>query len=499
MNPSQALSDIAAWLARVAPEARELRLDSRKIGPGDVFVAVPGAKSDGRDFIEQAIARGAAAVLVEAEFGAAAPQTVPVLEVGGLKMLLGPLAAQFYGEPSRRLLAIGVTGTNGKTSSSQWIAQLLTRLGRRCAVIGTVGAGFAGEDLADFGLTTPDAVSLQSTVRSLADAGAQALAMEVSSIGLEQERAAGIDFRIALFTNLTRDHLDYHGSMEAYEASKARLFDWPGLECAVINADDEAGRRYIDRSLARGVKTIASTIENRPVAAGASRLVAEDLRTTAEGLAFTVRWGAESAAVAVRLVGSFNVANLLGVIGVALAAGYPLVAICAELGALVPPPGRMQQISRPGAPLAVVDYAHTPDALIQACAALRPLAAARGGRLWVVMGAGGDRDPGKRAPMGAAAAAGAERVVVTSDNPRTEDPESIVAQVAAGAPQAERIVDRAAAIAHAIAAAAPADVVLIAGKGHEDYQDIAGIKIHFSDLEEARAALEARAQEARPC
>lgn len=494
------VADLVAWIRGVAPAATQLRLDSRKVQPGDVFIAVPGARSDGRDFIAQAVERGAAAVLAEGELDTLGRLlAVPALEVPALKDLLGPLAAAFYGDPSRELLAVAVTGTNGKTSTSQWIAQLLTRLDRRCAVIGTVGSGFPGEPLTEAALTTPDAVSLQAEVRRLRDAGAQALAMEVSSIGLEQGRAAGMHFAIALFTNLTRDHLDYHGDMAAYEAAKAILFDWPGLGHAVINLDDEAGRRYAQRCLARGVATLVTTLEDRAAPAGAMRLAAHGVRSTERGLAFEIEWQGERVAVAVDLVGSFNVANLLGVVGVLLAAGYPLAAIARELPALVPPPGRMQQIALPGAPLAVVDYAHTPDALAQACAALRPLAAARGGRLWAVMGAGGDRDPGKRAPMGAAAAAGADQVVITSDNPRTEDPAAIVAQVAVGAPGAACIVDRATAIAHAIASAAPADVVLIAGKGHEDYQDIAGAKRHFSDVEEARAALAARAREAASC
>lgn len=497
------VADLAAWIRAVAPAARELRIDSRKVSPGDVFIAVPGGRSDGRDFIAQAVERGAAAVLAEGELDTLGRLlAVPALEVPGLKDLLGPLAAAFYGDPSAELLAVAVTGTNGKTSSSVWIAQLLSRLGRRCAVIGTVGSGFPGEPLDEAALTTPDAVSLQSEVRRLRAAGAQALAMELSSIGLVQGRAAGMHYGIALFTNLTRDHLDYHGDMAAYEAAKAILFDWPGLAHAVINLDDEAGRRYAQQTLARGVATLVTTLQDRAAPAGAQRLAAHKIRTTAQGLAFEIEWQGERVSVAVELVGSFNVANLLGVVGVLLAAGIPLAEVVRELPALVPPPGRMQQIVEAGAPLAVVDYAHTPDALTQACAALRPLAAARGGRLWVVMGAGGDRDPGKRAPMGAAAAAGADQVVITSDNPRTEDPALIVAQVAAGAPGAACIVDRAAAIAYALAKAGPHDVVLVAGKGHEGYQDVAGEKRHFSDAEQARAALAARryaSREASPC
>ncbi|MEG0820145.1 MAG: UDP-N-acetylmuramoyl-L-alanyl-D-glutamate--2,6-diaminopimelate ligase [Burkholderiaceae bacterium] len=495
-----AIADLIDWLRGVAPAARELRLDSRKVEAGDVFVAVPGFKSDGRDFIARAIERGAVAVLAEGELDSLKGlMTVPVLEVPELKSCLGRLAAAFYGEPSSGLLSVAVTGTNGKTSCSQWIAQLLSRASRRCAVIGTVGSGLAGETLSQATLTTPDPISLQAEVRRLRDAGAVALAMELSSIGLEQGRAAGMKYDIALFTNLTRDHLDYHGDMAAYEAAKAILFDWPGLAHAVINGDDEAGRRLADRALARGVATTVTTLEGRGAPAGAHRLAAREVATTPQGLAFTIDWNGRSQRVAVNLVGSFNVANLLGVLGVALAAGVDFDLACSQLPRLPPPPGRMQQLAAPDAPLAVVDYAHTPDAVVQATAALRPLAAARGGQLWVVLGAGGDRDPGKRATMGAAAASGADVVVITSDNPRTEDPVRIIEHVAAGAPGARCIVDRAAAIAAAIGEASANDVVLIAGKGHEDYQDIAGSKTHFSDVEQARGAQLARAQEGKTC
>jgi UDP-N-acetylmuramoyl-L-alanyl-D-glutamate--2,6-diaminopimelate ligase len=324
--------------------------------------------------------------------------------------------------------------------------------------------------------------------------------MEVSSIGLEQGRAEGMHFDIALFTNLTRDHLDYHGTMAAYEAAKRRLFDWSGLRHAVVNLDDEAGARIARHVLERGVPLTTTSLAGRSLA-GATALLATDLQATAAGLSFTVALGERRQQVSVSLVGSFNAANLLGVIGVLLAAGMDFGDALAALPQLTPPPGRMQIVTRPGAPLAVVDYAHTPDALAQALAALQPLRAARGGRLWVVFGAGGDRDPGKRAPMGAAAAQGADRVLITSDNPRTEDPAQIAAQVAAGAPHAHCVLDRAQAITEALMSAAPEDVVLIAGKGHEDYQDSGGRKLPFSDVEHAELALAARAvaHEGAPC
>ena len=489
-----------AWLRKVAPavfaQRRDLQLDSRKVKPGDVFLALPGAAVDGRGFIDVAVRHGAAAVIVEANGWKKKNAAVPVLPVPHLRSLLGSLAASFYGQPSTSLLSVGVTGTNGKTSCSQWIAQLLTRAGRRCAVIGTIGIGFPDEPFADNPLTTPDPVSLQREVRRLLDAGAQALAMEVSSIGLDQGRVTGMKFDVALYTNLTRDHLDYHGTMERYEAAKALLFEWPALSHAVINVDDAAAVRLIPRLLERGVRTIGFSATG---AAGDRRLAhmltAESILPTADGLGFLAKLDGAGVAVEVPVVGHYNISNLLGVVGVALACGVNFAAAVAALPHLAPPLGRMQRVVWPDAPLAVVDYAHTPDALAQALLALRPLAESRHGKIWVVFGAGGDRDPGKRAPMGAAAASGADVVVVTSDNPRTEDPSAIVAQVALGARDARELVcllDRTEAIAHAVQKAAPEDIVLVAGKGHEDYQVVGTNRQPYSDLAQVRAALSER-------
>jgi UDP-N-acetylmuramoyl-L-alanyl-D-glutamate--2,6-diaminopimelate ligase len=496
---ANAVTDSLAWLRTVAPsvfaQQRDLQLDSRTLQHGDVFIAVPGEKSDGRSYLPAAVERGAAAALVEAEGWSGSASGIPVRAVPGLQEMLGTLAASFYGHPSERLLSIGVTGTNGKTSCSQWIAQLLTRSGRRCAVIGTIGIGFPDAPFDASPLTTPDPVSLQREVRRLLDAGAQALAMEVSSIGLEQGRVQGMKYDVALFTNLTRDHLDYHGTMERYEAAKSLLFDWPELSHAVINLDDTAGRKFAARLIGCGVSTTGYSVRDARMAGLTHLLTAESIRATALGLAFRLVLDGEALAVEVPLVGQYNVENLLGVTGVTLACGIDFARAVAALPRLEPPPGRMQRIARPDAPLAVIDYAHTPDALAQALQALRPLAEARGGRLWAVFGAGGDRDPGKRAPMGAAAARHADIVVVTSDNPRTEDPASIVAQVAAGAVAARElttIVDRRQAIEDAIGRAAAEDVVLIAGKGHENYQIIGSSKLPFSDVAQARAALSAR-------
>lgn len=488
------------WIRAVSPavfsERHDLCLDSRRLKRGDVFVAVPGEQSDGRHYLPSAAERGAAAALVDADGWTVRTPPLPVAAVKELRRSLGPLGAEFYGNPSERLLSIGVTGTNGKTSSSQWIAQVLTGAGRRCAVIGTLGSGFVDGPLTSTALTTPDPISLQRELRQLLDAGAAALAMEVSSIGLDQGRVGAMKFDVALFTNLTRDHLDYHATMERYEAAKAMLFDWPTLSHAVINFDDSAGRRLLPRLGRPGLRVIGfSSRDGARDGSVDTWLAARDIRATRDGLAFTLVKDRECVPVETSLVGQFNVANLLGVIGVTLACGLSFEAAVAALPSLTPPAGRMHRVATDGGPLAIVDYAHTPDALTQALAALRPLVQQRGGRLWVVFGAGGDRDPGKRVLMGAAAAAGSDVVVVTSDNPRSESPEGIVNDIVAGASAAREvlsIVDRGAAIERALGAAAAADVVLIAGKGHEDYQIIGNEKNPFSDVEHAQRALARR-------
>ncbi|HVG04658.1 MAG TPA: UDP-N-acetylmuramoyl-L-alanyl-D-glutamate--2,6-diaminopimelate ligase, partial [Burkholderiaceae bacterium] len=442
-NAETVAIDALSWLRQVAPsvfaDRRDLHLDSRRLKPGDVFIALRGARVDGRQYLSDALSAGAAAALVDGDgISGSAASTVggfPILSVQGLHGALGFLAAEFYRRPSEHLLAIGVTGTNGKTSSTQWIAQLLTRAGRRCAVIGTIGIGFPDEALIETSLTTPDPVSLQREVRALLDAGAQAVAMEVSSIGLEQGRLAGMKIDVALFTNLTRDHLDYHGTLQQYEAAKSLLFDWPTLSHAVINLDDTAGCRLIPKLLERGVDVIgygttdvADTEFSQRIT---HRITARAIRATSHGLAFEADLDGHTIAVEVPLIGHFNVENLLGVLGVMHACGIEFERAVAALPQLHPPPGRMQQVACIDAPLAVIDYAHTPDALAKALSALRPLVFARepGGKLWVVFGAGGDRDAGKRAPMGAAAAEGADVVVITSDNPRSENAEAIAAQV----------------------------------------------------------------------
>ncbi|WP_150681161.1 UDP-N-acetylmuramoyl-L-alanyl-D-glutamate--2,6-diaminopimelate ligase [Pandoraea pneumonica] len=492
------------WLRRTVPAGAILHADSRRVGPGDVFVAYAVKGADSRGFIADAVERGAAAVLWQSDdftwpSGMANLGNVPNFGVSRLDWLAGPLASLWYSEPSVGMTMLGVTGTNGKTSCSQWLAQLLTKAGTRSAVIGTLGSGFPGH-LTVTGFTTPDAVQLQRSLGDLRAQGAAAVAMEVSSHGLYQGRVNGVAFDVAVFTNLTQDHLDYHGTMAEYEAAKTRLFDWPGLKAAVINRDDAMGQRLLTRLKGKTPVYEYGLHGDATSAHGNRVLRAEDIRATTIGTRFTLHIDGHSQQITVPLIGEFNISNALAVLGAALAAGVPQDAAIAGLATLTPVSGRMEQIGQPGQPLVVIDYAHTPDALDKTLAALRPVADARGGKLVCVFGCGGDRDAGKRPQMGAVAERLADAIVLTSDNPRSEVPAEIMAQIAAGLAQpdaARRIEDRASAILQAVRGAQAADLVLIAGKGHESTQEIMGKKKPFSDQEHARLALAARATTVR--
>jgi len=467
-----------------------LSSDSRRCAPGVAFFAYPGAAADGRAHIADAIARGATGVVWEADgFAWRDEWRVPNAPVRGLKQHAGSLAHEFYGRPSEALWTCGVTGTNGKTSCSQWLAAALCRAGAKCGVLGTLGTGFPGA-LADSANTTPDALELHRVLAELRRDGAAAVALEVSSHGLEQGRVSGVAFDCALFTNLTHDHLDYHGSMEAYAAAKARLFETEGLACAVLNLDDAFGVMLAQRCGARGLRTIGYSLSSAAVVPGSVTEFVAAARIAPETLELTSNWG--EARTDFHQVGRFNVANALGVVGCLLAYGLPFPQAVDALASLPAVPGRMQRVG--DTPLTVIDYAHSPDALDKVLQALRHVADARGGRLVVVFGAGGDRDRSKRAPMGIAASRLADRIMLTSDNPRSEDPLAIIRDIAAGmsAPYAAEA-DRARAVESAIGEAADADVVLIAGKGHESWQEVAGRREPFSDAQVARAALDRRA------
>jgi UDP-N-acetylmuramoyl-L-alanyl-D-glutamate--2,6-diaminopimelate ligase len=482
-------------------DMKHLVSDSRLVVPGDTFVAYPGEVSDGRQFIPQAIERGASSVLWERHrFAWRRAWSVRNAPVENLKKHAGAVASAVYGRPSSRLWMIGVTGTNGKTSCSHWVAQSLTRLQRKCGVVGTLGSGWPGK-LEPLGNTTPDAVWLQGRLRDFLRQRARAVSMEVSSHGLAQERVSAVEFDVALFTNLTRDHLDYHRTMRSYRAAKARLFRFPGLKYAVLNLDDGFGAELVETTQRSGVqalgygftRTLPPALRGRRI----PRLVGTNLSMSADGLAFDVvtPWGRSS--IESRLVGRFNAANLLGTLGVLLASDNGLEDSIAALQKVAPVPGRTERYGGGRRPLVVVDYAHTPDALENVLRALRdlmPASGGRAGRLVCVFGCGGDRDRGKRPLMGRIATALADDVIVTSDNPRTEDPDAIIADILEGVTRECAVVaDRTRAIERAVRTARSGDVVLVAGKGHEQYQEIAGVKHPYSDAAVVRTTLARRA------
>jgi UDP-N-acetylmuramoyl-L-alanyl-D-glutamate--2,6-diaminopimelate ligase len=469
-----------------------LSLDSRRVRRGDAFFALRGTQSHGIEFAPGAVQRGAQVVLAEAPAVDVAPLDVPLLWIDGLRDQVGEIAARFYDRPTEAMRVIGITGTNGKTSCVQMLAQALTFLGHRTASIGTLGAGLHGK-LVDGERTTPDAITVQQQLAGFRDAGASHVAMEVSSHALEQGRVSAVDFEVAGFTNLTRDHLDYHGSMDAYGAAKAKLFAWPGLRAAVIDIDDAFGADLV-ATLPADVQALRVSSADAAHADVAARSVV----TSAEGLVFQLHtpWGIR--AIHSRLLGRFNVANLLTVAACLGALGEPFAGIVAALENLQPVNGRMSRLGGlRDAPLVVVDYAHTPDALEQALIALRAHCA---GRLICVFGCGGERDAGKRPLMGEIVARLADVAIVTDDNPRGEDGDAIVAQIVAGMHRAASMAverDRARAIAQALQLAHAGDVVLVAGKGHETYQESAAGKRPFDDMAVAQAALERLTREAR--
>jgi UDP-N-acetylmuramoyl-L-alanyl-D-glutamate--2,6-diaminopimelate ligase len=498
------VEDLVAWLRALAPSA-QLTSDSRQVNAGDVFFAYPGDTADGRNYIAAALQRGAAAVLYEDSDGYAwdAATNVPHRGLAGLKQQAGALANAWYGKPDAGMHVVAVTGTNGKTSCSQWLGRALSRQGVPTLVVGTLGTGIYRNGMtgnfSSTGYTTPDAVLLQRRLAQARSSGARALAIEASSIGLDQGRLNGLHIDTALFTNFTRDHLDYHGGMEAYEIAKRSLFDWPGLRHAVINLDDDMGPRLLAHVRRRTppVEVIGYSIAGAK-ADGVPMLRAADIRVSNSGTVFQLSTPQGAAQVRTQLVGHFNVSNVLGIAGVLLARGTALRTVVELLEELQSVPGRMQQLGGQEAPLVIIDYAHTPDALEKTLATLREVTQQRHGRLWCVFGCGGDRDPGKRPQMGAVATA-ADHVIVTSDNPRGENPAHIIEQIIEGmkisnamqsAPHV--IEDRAAAILYAIKHASRADVVLLAGKGHETYQEIKGRKLPFLDADHAALSLAAR-------
>lgn len=475
----------------------DLTLDSRAVTPGSAFVALSGTRTHGVSFAAQALKAGARAILWEPVEGVAPPrmpQGVPLIGIPRLSDWIGPIADWFFDAPSASVRVIGVTGTNGKTTTAHVIAAALEQLNVSSAYAGTLGYGRVGA-LHSGSLTTPDCITVHRQLAELRDQGVRCLGMEVSSHALEQHRVNGVRFDTAVFTNLSRDHLDYHGTLEAYGQAKADLFRWPSLRYSIVNADDPFGRELATRVAHTCLVVLSRAGEIRLDSRWRSergdvkQLFAHRVTATPNGLHIQIdgSWGA--ATLRSRFVGDFNVENLLAVLATLLTSGISMQRAIGALENCGPPPGRMETLIAPGRPLVIVDYAHTPDALEKALLAVRKH---RTGKLVCVFGCGGDRDPGKRPLMGAIAERLADRIVITDDNPRSENGDAIVADIRNGltrpdAASVER--DRAAAIDRAIAESAAADVVLIAGKGHEDYQIEGAERRSFSDREQALRAL----------
>ena len=472
---------VVAALDQHGVKRQRLTVDSRSIVPGDVFIAIPGARADGRNYMDAAASLGAVAIVCESDAATAHTLAIPVIQMPNLAKHLGDLADAFYGKPSAHIRVYGVTGTNGKTSIVNWLAQAYALLGRSCGAVGTLGVSLGEQSWLTHN-TTPDAASVHTILRDLKLAGADAVAMEVSSHALELGRVSGVRFATVIFTNLTQDHLDFHGTMEAYGAAKAKLFtDYP-VQRRIVNADDSLGAEII----ARGLPNTVSYGLN------AGDVRADVVSMSSSGMHLTLRHAGKIASVRTAMIGRFNASNLTAVAATLIAERIAIDEVAAVLGKLTAAPGRMQRVvtdSTAALPSVYVDYAHTPDALAKALDAVRET---NPQSLAVVFGCGGDRDRSKRPIMGKIAADRADRVYVTSDNPRSELPESIVAEIADGfatTPARKSIVLRREAISSAITEASADDAVLIAGKGHENYQEINGVRYPFSDVAEAQNAL----------
>lgn len=472
----------------------DLKLDSRKVCANDVFFALARAQELSAH-IALAVAQGAAAVVVDQTQKTAVASAVPVIGVEKLTEQLGAIAHAFYGKPSEKCTVIGITGTNGKTSCSHWLAQAWQAVAGDAAIIGTLGGGMIhSAQRANTGLTTPDALTVHRLLADFVQQGAQMVAMEVSSHALDQQRVDHVQFHSAIFTNLTRDHLDYHGDMAHYAAAKQKLFDVASLQLAVINADDATGQQFIQRVRSANKTVLSYALENTT-----SDLAVERYEVTGQGIAASIRtpWG--KGELHSRFPGGYNLLNTLAVVAILCGHGMRLDAVLNAIAQLQAVPGRTHIVSEQRDDiLVVVDYAHTPDALQKILQALRPQTS---GNLWCVFGCGGNRDTGKRPQMAQVAQTLADKVIVTTDNPRSENAQKIIDDIVAGfsaktasAARYEMIVDRAKAIAQTINAAAQGDVVLLAGKGHEDYQEILGQRLHFSDVEHAQTALQHRRQ-----
>ena len=485
--------EAADWLR--AQGCIALHSDSRHTRPGDGLIAWLGARHDARDHVASVLKSGAKAALVEADGlrdeWISNWRDLPVATLPDLKHQSGSVASAFYRAPSTQMSLVAVTGTNGKTTITWWLAQALNALAKPCGVAGTLGVGPINR-LRTTGLTTLQSVELHGALADMRADGIVACTLEASSIGIVEGRLNAVDVEVAIFTNLTQDHLDYHGDMAHYWEAKKRLMHWPNLRHAVVNVDDAHGAE-LARTWSGSADLWTTSV------GGDARLSARDVRVTAMGTRFVAvernEGARDEAELNIRAAGTFNVSNALQALAALRALGVPLGDAVAAFSQLSSVPGRLQRIHQDDmGPWVLVDYAHTPDAVTQVLQALQPTVQSRGGKLWCVLGCGGNRDASKRAPMAAAAEAHADRVVLTSDNPRDEDPEAILAAMREGLthPPEWIGVDRAQAIAHAVAQAAEADVIVIAGKGHEDYQEIQGKRLPFNDADVAQAAWQLR-------
>ena len=499
MQRLQTPDQAAQWLRERV--TGNLCTDNRKVQVNDGFIAWPGAAHDARRFVPIALEQGASACLVE-ESGADMFEwsDLPhihdrVASFSGLKSACGPVAASFYQHPSVDMDVIAITGTNGKTSCAWWLAHALQNLGKPSSMVGTLGLG-RPDRLTSTGMTTPDPVLLQSHLRDMVDQGVTSCVMEASSIGIAEHRLDGMHLRLAMFTNFSQDHLDYHGDMDKYWQAKEALFDWPGLQAVVINIDDPKGVMLANNLQKTGqVKVWTYAAQEQDVKTTSQHIQAVKVVYANRGMQFEIQLGDNSVTLNTTMLGHYNVSNLTGVIACLCALGHHLndaAQVCMNLPSV---PGRMELFGTTGDPLVVVDFAHTPEAIEKSLLALQPLAALRGGDIICVLGCGGDRDKAKRPLMATAAEMYAQHIVLTSDNPRSESPEDILRDMRAGlkAPQSARIViDRAQAIAQAIQHANQNDLVLIAGKGHETTQEINGVKHPFSDQLHAQQAIHNR-------
>lgn len=485
------LEDIVFLEKTIELPRHDLCLDSRLLKKGDIFFALNGTALNGQDYIEDAIKKGAAAVLVDTaiapEISFSMQDKVPVILIQNLRRQLGCIASRFYNAPEEALELIGITGTNGKTSCSHFIANALHKSGIPCGIIGTLGAGLYG-NLTPTNNTTPDIFTLYKTLNELRDLGAKIVAMEVSSHALKQQRTQGLRFKIAIFTNLTQDHLDYHLTLEDYESSKKLLFDDYAVENAIINADDVVGQRWLTHLAIpnKYAYSLQNKIQFTPC------ISAQHCHTTQHGLKAVVKtpWG--DGMLQSALLGNFNLSNLLATLTTLGIYNIPLSDALRLIHELHPVPGRMEKLGGGNQPLVIIDYSHTPDALEKALTTLRDYCK---GELWCVFGCGGDRDKTKRPIMGEIAERYADNMIITDDNPRHENAHDIAQAILTGIQNKPAVIiehNRRYAIAHAIACAQPEDVILIAGKGHETYQQIGNEKAAFSDAIEARLALENR-------